>query len=79
VVAADALGARALELASAIAAGGPNALAACKRLIAEVAHAPLDAALAARTAGVLASLRATDEAQEGLAAARDKRAPAWRR
>jgi methylglutaconyl-CoA hydratase len=79
VVTPDALETRGLALAAAIAAGGPNALAACKQLIADVAHAGPSEALASHTAGVLAALRATEEAQEGLAAARDKRAPAWRR
>ena len=79
VVAADALGARALALATEIMAGGPNALAGAKALIGEVAHALPPAALVARTAEILAHVRSGAEAHEGLAAALARRAPAWRR
>jgi methylglutaconyl-CoA hydratase len=78
VVGPDALEARGLELAAAIAQGGPLALAACKRLIASVAGVRPDAELAQRTARLLADLRAGAEAQEGLSAALEKRTPAWR-
>lgn len=78
VVPAASLEARGVELASAVAQGGPDALAACKRLIASVAGVRPDAALAASTARLLAELRAGPEAQEGLAAALEKRTPAWR-
>jgi methylglutaconyl-CoA hydratase len=78
VVGPGALQARGLELATAIAQGGPFALATCKRLIASVAGVRPDAELALRTARLLADLRAGTEAQEGLAAALDKRVPAWR-
>jgi methylglutaconyl-CoA hydratase len=78
VVGPDALGARGLELATTIAQGGPLALATCKRLIASVASVRPDADLARRTARLLADLRAGAEAQEGLAAALEKRVPAWR-
>jgi methylglutaconyl-CoA hydratase len=79
VVPPEVLESRGLELARSICAGGPHALATCKRLIEDVAHARVDAELAGRTARVLAALRAGDEAQEGLAAARDKRPAAWQR
>jgi methylglutaconyl-CoA hydratase len=78
VVATSSLEARGLELATAITQGGPQALAACKRLIATVAGVRPDAELAGRTARLLADLRAGPEAQEGLAAALEKRGPAWR-
>jgi methylglutaconyl-CoA hydratase len=78
VVAAASLEARGLELATGIAQGGPFALATCKRLVASVAGVRPDAELARRTARLLADLRAGAEAQEGLAAALEKRAPAWR-
>jgi methylglutaconyl-CoA hydratase len=78
VVAADALDGRGLEIAAEIALGGPHALATAKRLIANVAGARPDPELAARTARLLAELRAGPEAQEGLTAALEKRAPAWR-
>ena len=78
VVATESLEPHALELAASIAQGGPQALATCKRLVATVAGVRPDAELARRTARLLADLRAGAEAQEGLAAALGKRAPAWR-
>jgi methylglutaconyl-CoA hydratase len=73
------LAAGALALAVEVSHGGPSALAAAKRLIAEVGHVVPDAALEARTAQILAELRAGAEAQEGLAAALERRPPGWRR
>jgi methylglutaconyl-CoA hydratase len=58
-------------------AGGPNALAAVKRLIPEVAASRLDDALAEKTAERLADVRATAEAQEGLSAFLEKRKARW--
>lgn len=78
VTAAEALGATALKLALEVRNGGPEALAAAKRLIAEVSAAEPGAALGRRTAEILATLRAGSEAQEGLAAALARRPPAWR-
>lgn len=74
----DALLARGLALAALIAEGGPEALACAKELIAEVAHRGPGAGEAARTADLLARLRAGDEAQEGLAAAIARRPARWR-
>ena len=78
VTAPDALGAAALALAHEVRSGGPEALAAAKRLIAEVAATRPGDALGSRTAEILASIRAGAEAQEGIAAALARRAPAWR-
>jgi methylglutaconyl-CoA hydratase len=78
VVPATELLSRALVLAAEIAQGGPAALAAAKTLLAEVGHAAPGVALGRRTAEILATLRGSDEAQEGLAAALARRAPAWR-
>ena len=60
-------------------AGGVEAQAASKRLIADVAGRPVDDALRAGTVERLAEVRAGAEAQEGLAAFLDKREPTWRR
>ena len=79
VVAESALLSSAVALAQEIANGGPVALAAAKTLISEVAGRGPAAQLATRTAGILAELRAGDEAQEGLAAAIERRPPAWSR
>ena len=64
---------------AALAEGGPVAQAAAKRLVADVAGRPIDAALAAETARCIADIRAGAEAKEGIAAFLDKRKPAWRR
>jgi methylglutaconyl-CoA hydratase len=58
-------------------AGGREAIAAAKALIAEVsALSPAEAQR--RTADVIASRRVSAEGQEGLRAFLDKRTPAWR-
>ncbi|WP_020648661.1 enoyl-CoA hydratase/isomerase family protein [Solimonas variicoloris] len=77
VVDADALDARIAALLECLLAGGPQALAAAKRLIAEVVDRPIDAALIARTTEGIAAARGSAEAREGIAAFFDKRRPAW--
>jgi methylglutaconyl-CoA hydratase len=57
--------------------GGPLALAQCKKLIRDVAGRPIDDALTDDTAARIAQARATDEAQEGIAAFFEKRKPKW--
>jgi methylglutaconyl-CoA hydratase len=57
-------------------AGGPNALAASKGLIFEVLGLERGAAFA-RTAEISRQLFASPEAQEGIAAFREKRAASW--
>ena len=57
--------------------GGPNALGEAKRLIRDVAGRPIDDALTAETAARIARSRASDEAQEGIAAFFEKRKPRW--
>jgi methylglutaconyl-CoA hydratase len=57
--------------------GGPNALAAAKKLIADVACLPLDDALMEETARRIASIRVSPEGREGLSAFLEKRPPAW--
>jgi len=57
--------------------GGPQALAAAKKLIADVSRRPMDDALSAETAGRIAAIRVEREGQEGLAAFFGKRKPDW--
>ena len=56
---------------------GPNAVVAIKKLISEVAGAPIDEPLVEKTAQRIAQLRTTAEAQEGLSAFIEKRKTAW--
>ncbi len=58
-------------------AGGPGALHETKLLLDEVT-APLGDDIAARTAGRIARVRVGDEAQAGIRAFLDRKAPPWR-
>jgi methylglutaconyl-CoA hydratase len=64
-------------LAASIAESGPAAVAACKRLIADVATRP-PGELLDETARRIAAIRVSAEGQEGLAAFLEKRPPSWR-
>ncbi|MBN3818391.1 enoyl-CoA hydratase/isomerase family protein [Paraburkholderia sp. Se-20369] len=77
-VPAEALDETVAKLAAALVANGPDAVSACKRLVADVAGRPLDAALIEQTADWIARTRAGAEAREGIAAFLEKRTPAWR-
>jgi len=68
------------DLAGALLAAGPRALAASKELVAMTAEAGESDAesLKRRTAALIAQLRVSAEGQEGLAAFLEKRAPQWR-
>jgi methylglutaconyl-CoA hydratase len=71
------LDARVQQVVDALLLGGPLAQAAATELIRAVAHRPVDDAVVEDTARRIATLRATPEAREGLAAFLDKRGPAW--
>ncbi len=64
-------------IAHAIVANGPQAVRASKRLIAEVAGAPLSTELRDQTARVIADVRASDEGKAGLQAFLNKATPPW--
>lgn len=64
-------------LVATLGGNGPEALASCKKLIAEVAGRPVDAALVEDTARRITAVRAGAEAGEGLAAFLEKRRPTW--
>jgi methylglutaconyl-CoA hydratase len=55
----------------------PAALAATKRLLADVVEAPIDDVLLAATAKCIAEARVSPEGREGIAAFLEKRTPAW--
>ena len=77
VVATDALDAKVAEIVTALLQGGPRSQGAAKALIRAVADQPVSDALVEDTARRIATLRATPEAQEGLAAFLDKRPASW--
>jgi methylglutaconyl-CoA hydratase len=55
----------------------PAALAATKRLLADVVEAPMDDVLLAATAKCIADARVSPEGREGIAAFLEKRSPGW--
>lgn len=65
------------RIAASLLKNGPQALAACKQLIADVAGQPLSAELIEDTARRIAEIRASDEAREGMSAFLEKRKPSW--
>jgi methylglutaconyl-CoA hydratase len=65
------------EILAQVYCGGPQAIAAAKRQVARVAHHDITEAVVAGTAKVIAEIRATPEAQEGLSAFLEKRKAAW--
>jgi len=73
----DELDARVNEVLGFVVTAGPRAQAQCKKLIRAVAHRPIDAAVTAETARRIASVRASPEAKEGVAAFLEKRRAAW--
>lgn len=77
LVTADTLDEKLRELTDALCANGPMAVRACKRLVQDVAHAPIDAALRDETARRIADIRASDEGREGVASFLNKTRPAW--
>ncbi len=73
----DRLDATVDAIAATLIGGGPNAQAASKELIRDVADRPVDDALAELTARRIADLRSSPEAGEGLSAFLEKRPPFW--
>lgn len=77
VVAPEDLDRRIDEIIELLGAGGLHAQAVSKRLIARVAHRPIDEAILEYTSQEIAHVRATAEAKEGIAAFVEKRRPQW--
>jgi len=67
----------ALELAGAIAANGPLALAATKRIMTEAVDWP-DAEFFARQSSFVGPVMTSEDAREGATAFAEKRAPVWK-
>lgn len=76
-VPADQLDATVQGVVTALLQGGPRSQAAAKDLIRAVADRPVSDEVVEDTARRIATLRATPEAKEGLAAFLDKRPAAW--
>lgn len=74
---ADQLDARVQAVVAAVVANGPQAVRACKRLVQDVAVAPLTPELRADTARRIADIRASAEGREGVQSFLGKRPPAW--
>ena len=77
LVAAKDLDAEVERLARLFLVASPAALAATKKLLADVIEAPLDDVLLAATAKCIADARVSPEGREGIAAFLEKRAPSW--
>jgi methylglutaconyl-CoA hydratase len=74
VVAADACVAEAVALGRTLVACGPRAIETTKRLIADATGRPHDLR---GPAAITAQVRLSDEAQEGVRAFLERRAPEW--
>jgi methylglutaconyl-CoA hydratase len=72
-----ALDAKIAELAAALCLAGPKALEDAKKLIAMVAHQPIDETLQSETAEFIARIRGSREGREGVTAFLEKRKPSW--
>ena len=77
VVAPEELEAAGRRVLEALLAGGPEAQAAAKRLVRDMAGRPIDDALVEETAKRIAEVRAGDEAREGISAFLEKRRPSF--
>ena len=73
----ESLDARVNELLGSLLLAGPHAQKAVKALIRAVAQRPIDERVIADTAERIATIRASDEAREGIAAFLARRSPAW--
>ena len=73
----DQLDARVQALSATLLAASPQALASCKRLLHEVSGQPIDAALIARTASLIADSRTSEDGKHGIQAFLGKSKPRW--
>ena len=66
-----------LEIATALAGAGPQAVKACKQLVHDVAGHEITPGLVQRTVEGIADIRASDEGREGIRSFLEKRKPDW--
>ena len=71
------LDARVERLLAQLRSSAPHAIPEVKKLVADMAEAPLNEEVVAESARRMAEIRATPEAQEGLSAFLEKRRPQW--
>jgi methylglutaconyl-CoA hydratase len=77
VASADTIDAKVHAIVQALLANGPEAVKASKKLVRDLAGAPLTPELRAETARRIADIRASDEGRDGVQAFLNKRAPRW--
>ncbi len=73
----DTIDAKVDAIVQTLVANGPAAVKASKKLVQDLAGAPLTAELRADTARRIADIRASDEGKEGVQSFLGKRAPRW--
>ncbi len=73
----DTIDAKVEAIVQTLVANGPAAVKASKKLVQDLAGAPLTAELRADTARRIADIRASDEGKEGVQSFLGKRAPRW--
>ena len=77
VVSAQALDDQVAQWVKAFLSASPQALSSCKRLLHDVAHAPISESLIQMTAEAIAQSRASDDGKDGVQAFLNKRKPHW--
>ncbi len=74
---AESLDEKVNALTASLIANGPAAVRACKKLVQDVAHAPITATLRDDTARRIADVRASDEGRDGVQSFLNKGKPSW--
>jgi methylglutaconyl-CoA hydratase len=77
VVSADQLDTKVDEIVQALLKNSPNAVQVCKKLVQDVAFAPLGQPLIEKTVEGIADIRASAQGREGVSAFLGKRKPSW--
>jgi methylglutaconyl-CoA hydratase len=77
VVPMEQLDAKLNEITQALVKNSPNAVKVCKKLVQDVAYAPISQPLVAKTVEGIADIRSSAEGREGVSAFLSKRKPSW--